>query len=356
MSDDGMFYENILLGLFGLAPVVAAALLYLLFARYRLHRRRSRRVLHLLIGNALVLIMLLGALLFAGEVYYRFVYDTTESYGLSRTTREWFERHYKINRSGVRDSLPEYPQRMAPGKRRITVVGDSFTAGHGVANVEDRFANRIRRARPQWEVHLFAGNAYETAYEMKLVVLGAQGGYQYDVVLLVYCLNDISDLIEPWQAKEKARRFAPKPPALIRRSYLLDTWYHRIRQERDPYYSDYFDFVHEAYDNELWSVQQERLRLLNRIVESTDGKLVVVTFPFLHSLGPDYEYRHVHRMLDAFWQSEGVPHLDLLPMYERYKPSQLVVNARDAHPNPFAHSLAADTILEFLEPLMEPSP
>ena len=78
---------------------------------------------------------------------------------------------------------------------------------------------------------------------------------------------------------------------------------------------------------------------------------MVVTFPFLHALGDDYAYRDVHGRLDALSGDElGMRHLDLLPVYEEYKPGKLVVGKVDAHPNEFAHELAAEAIAEFLEP------
>jgi hypothetical protein len=45
----------------------------------------------------------------------------------------------------------------------------------------------------------------------------------------------------------------------------------------------------------------------------------------------------------------GVPHLDLLPVYVDYADAELVVNRFDAHPNEFAHSLAAEAIGRFLK-------
>jgi len=74
-----------------------------------------------------------------------------------------------------------------------------------------------------------------------------------------------------------------------------------------------------------------------------------VTFPFLHHLGPAYEFRAVHAKLDRFWQELGVPHLDLLPLYEAHRSETLTVNAHDAHPNAHAHALAAEAIESFVQ-------
>ena len=77
----------------------------------------------------------------------------------------------------------------------------------------------------------------------------------------------------------------------------------------------------------------------------------MVTFPFLNALGPDYEYRFVHDKLERLWSELGVPHLDLLPVYERLPPSQVTVNRYDAHPNEYANRLAAEAIDKWLQGL-----
>jgi hypothetical protein len=74
----------------------------------------------------------------------------------------------------------------------------------------------------------------------------------------------------------------------------------------------------------------------------------VVTFPFLQHLGPGYEFRAVHAQLGKFWQELGVPHLDLLDLYEAHRNERLTVNSHDAHPNVRAHALAAEAILDFV--------
>jgi hypothetical protein len=75
----------------------------------------------------------------------------------------------------------------------------------------------------------------------------------------------------------------------------------------------------------------------------------VVTFPLLDALGPDYQYKFVHEELDRFWRELNVPHLDLLSVYKDLPPSKITVNRYDAHPNEYAHQLAAERIDEFLK-------
>jgi hypothetical protein len=58
-----------------------------------------------LAGNALVLSFLCAIVVAFGEIHYRFVFDSTDSFGLTKTTARWFERHFQENSSGFRDTI-----------------------------------------------------------------------------------------------------------------------------------------------------------------------------------------------------------------------------------------------------------
>jgi hypothetical protein len=75
---------------------------------------------------------------------------------------------------------------------------------------------------------------------------------------------------------------------------MLNLWYHHYKASRDPYLGNYCSFVREAYRGAIWEQQQERLKALRDLVQAHGGHLAVVTFPLLHALGPNYEYRFIH--------------------------------------------------------------
>lgn len=310
----------------------------------------------LLCGNFLILLVLITSLFAVGEVYFRFFYDTTDSFAYTKVAQRWIRRHYHFNKWKFRDDV-EYSHQIAPDKRRISFVGDSFTAGHGIKEVEDRFANRLRRLHPQWEVHVLAANGLDTGAELAFLDGFTQRGYQVDEVVLVYCLNDVNDLLTNWWPKsETAGARKSLRPLICEDSYFLDLLYHRLVVARLPWVRDYFSFVREAYRGPVWEQQQQRLRSFRDVVARHGGRLSVVTFPFLHALGPNYPYQFVHDQLDAFWRREGVPHLDLLPVFQNRSPRDVTVNRFDAHPNELANELAARALNEFLLAQLKTNP
>jgi hypothetical protein len=74
--------------------------------------------------------------------------------------------------------------------------------------------------------------------------------------------------------------------------------------------------------------------------------LLVVTFPYMDAT---LRFKSVHEQLDRYWAEQGIPHLDLFATFSNLPPSKLVANPHDAHPNEYAHELAAKAIDEFLK-------
>lgn len=81
---------------------------------------------------------------------------------------------------------------------------------------------------------------------------------------------------------------------------------------------------------------------------------MVVTFPFVNAVGPNYPYSAIHKQLDDFWKAENVPHLDLLSVYNNEVGSKLTVSRFDAHPNEYAHQLATGAIEKFIAQNLDP--
>jgi hypothetical protein len=341
--------DNLTLAIFVAVPCVAIVALKVFFRRGRASQTSGWGPL--LLGNALIFLLLLGVFLLAAEVRFRFFMDTTDSLGFTKISERWVSRHWHINGAGCRDNI-EYAPAISHGKRRVSFLGDSFTAGHGIKDVNDRFANRLRLRHPDCEIHLLANVGLDTGSEIAVLKKADARGYQFDEVVLVYCLNDVCDLLmAPGQPFEGRLPAVDEPrPWFARGSYFLDLFYNRYKASQNPFVRDYFSFVKEGYRANYWEEQKVRLKELRDFVQSHGGHLSVVTFPFLHALGPNYDYGFVHEELNAFWNSLHVPHLDLLPVYAGYKAGDLTVNPHDAHPNELADKLAAEAINRVLWP------
>ena len=250
-----MSATNLVVLIFLVLPVGAGALLTLVIRR---HRRRHS-ILLLVVGNLLTFLCLATGVLALGELYYRFVYDKSEALHVSLAGKRWTRRHYRHNNVGMRDNV-DYASRIAAGRRRITVLGDSFTNGHGIVNVEDRYANLLRRAFDEWEVHVLARDGRDTGAILDSLREALSEGYQVDCVLYAYGLNDVVDLIPEWEPI--ARSVYRKRSFLIENSYLLNTYYYRYKIGSDPDLTSYLDRIAARYEEPAWESQARRLSSL----------------------------------------------------------------------------------------------
>ncbi|MCA9037775.1 MAG: hypothetical protein KDA91_21740 [Planctomycetaceae bacterium] len=342
--------ENLTLLILAVAPFLLLRIAADLVP-FRRGKIRPASFRNLLLGNFVVFMFLSSIVLFSGEIYYRFFVDTTDSFSLSKVSARWFSRHFVRNMAGFRDSVHYLPE-TTPGQRRVSFLGDSFTAGQGITDVDQRFANLLRKMRPGDEVHVLADCGWDTQKELDLVRFLPQSGYQTDVVVLVYCLNDVSDLMDTWQ-EELARVYQARPGLIVSSSYLLDTLRSRWVMWQHPKLQKYYQSVTGIYtaESEEWRRQQRRLDGIREAVEDSGGRLLVVTFPFVHCLG-NYEFQNAHDLVGEYWKDSGVDHLDLLPVFqsewEKNPTAEWTVNSRDAHPGIYAHQVAAREIDAFL--------
>jgi lysophospholipase L1-like esterase len=354
--------ENIVLALFAAVPVAIGWFLLVLARRNKKRvskgKKRPTSWPSLILGNGLVLFFLLSLGLLAGEIYFRFVFDTTDSVNFTRVSRRWFARYWNTNGNrnqfGCRDNI-EYDKVVAPGKRRVSFLGDSFTAGQGIKNIQDRFVNRIRAHRSNWEIHMIADLGWDTDAELDFVKQIVADNYQLDNVVLVFCLNDVSDLMPKWMDSVRIDEAEISHACwLIQNSYFVNFLYSHWKIMRNPYTKDYFAFIGDGYHGDVWKQETKQLRDLRDLIQSHGGKLMVVTFPFVNAVGPNYPYTAIHKQLDDFWKAENVPHLDLLTVYKKEPGTKLTVSRFDAHPNEYAHQLATDAIEKFVAQNLNP--
>lgn len=304
----------------------------------------SYRKTKLIVGNLLVFLCLFGAAGLAGESYYRFVAVETDSFGVSLPARRWFALHTQLNALGCRDA-ERTPSKPA-GVRRIAFVGDSFTYGWGVKNPSDRFTDLLQNrfdsvAKGKVQCMNVAKAGWDTGDEIAPLLDMIQT-YSVDEIVLCHVPNDIERLL-PTSGEFNPIR--PPYPALINleSSPLLDHLYRRVYLPRVPTVRGYHDWLADGYANaDIWGGQLERFRRMIDAARERGVVFRVAMLPFLKTQGTKFDQRAIHDRLRKFFESQGVPVVDLLPVMRERPAGELVVNSVDAHPNEMAHRMMAD--------------
>ncbi len=326
---------------------VCAALVLTGLLLRRARRLRGRPLL--LFANAAVLGTLALAVLVGLETWLRHGYDKTTWHAMNNVSQAWFERHWHTNAEGFRDV--EWGPLSVVRHDRVVVVGDSFTAGYGVAAPEHRFADRLRarlseaRGHPV-DLRNVATIGADTPRELQILTTVVER-WRPARVVLGYTLND-----NEYQLDKSLRDGGADPGAArgswIRRSYLLDLVRARWALANSDHAEKYAAALDHLHNDPV--LLEEHARRLTSIADlcSTNGvRLDVVVFPLFSrwtGATDDYACNAWHDAIVAAWRRAGVRALDLRAAYAGIPGDDLVVGAFDSHPNERAHAIAADAI------------
>jgi hypothetical protein len=306
----------------------------------------------------------LSCWLFAGcitllELYLAFFYDSSDSFNQTHVSKRWFHRQVVNNDEGFRDDHP-FDQRVPAGVQRICFLGDSFTFGHGINDVRNRFSDRVaaelEQARPgKFAVNNLGQPGWNPVMNYGLMKNLVEKEFDVHTIVHTFCLNDI-EAFEDRSGRyyrELGRHYSDA--FLVKYTYTCNLAYYRLLQLRQPELRNYYNFVRDSYDGQAWDRMQDLLREMHQFARSNKIDLRMVIFPFVHNLGPNYPYEEAHRKLVEFCEAENTPVLDLLPVLNPHANEGLTVSAFDAHPNERAHALAADAIRrQLLSDLFQP--
>jgi len=255
----------------------------------------------------------------------------------------------------------EHAAAKPPGTRRIVVLGDSVTAGLGVA-WQDTFVHRLEEllnARPSGgpvEVIAAAVPGWNTVAARNWFF--AEGrGLDPDAVVLVYVSNDNETLLpwapgppKPWRVRvwqwladhsrlvEAAtftyRRWRPPPPD-------GETWrmLHAMKATRAERGDEPHAFEH---DDPGWLASRDALAA---VAAETRARGIPFVIVFYNLGGPDGPA--VLARLREFSAASGVPVVDSLPWFAG-RPAVKWLNS-SLHPNADGHAVMADGIARALE-------
>lgn len=282
------------------------------------------------------------AMLLVLEVAFQHLVVYSDGFGQTLAARSWFEQHWgPANRHGFRDGP------IAPQDRHLFVVGDSFVAGHGVAERAARFSDRLAaHLAPGWSVVNFARNGWHTGQQLEAL---RTFPVEPDALVWSHYVNDIEGAAaRQGRGAPPARLTAPRGLAwLVDRSHLANFVYWRVfRITHGALGARRWARQREAYrDREIWGAHQRELDAAVAFARERDLPMVAVVFPML----VDVEGSRVatHRVA-GFFRRRGVPVVEVEEVVGGDPPSAWTVNARDAHPNARLHAEVAARLLPHL--------
>jgi hypothetical protein len=262
--------------------------------------------------------------------------------GYTMASHVWFERHWGVpNALGYRDR----EHAAAPGKKLVFCVGDSFTAGGGIADPADRFSDRLAAARPDLHVLNLGRNGADTVAEYRALT---EHPLEPDAVVLQYYPNDLEGAAVAGGVR--LPEFVPyedipsvKLRVVVRGSYLANFLYWLFPHADGRGYVQSMD---GAQRDE--AVLGRHLADLQRFVEYSrrrDVPLVVVLFPVLND---SLSCESLLARAAGVFRAAGIRVIEVADLVRDVPIAARVANPQDAHASELVHARVADALVQVL--------
>ena len=245
----------------------------------------------------------------------------------------------KTNSFGVRDY--EYSIEKPKGKKRIVMLGDSFTLGWGVrfgSTYSKHLEMMLNQTRHKYEViNMGAGN-YNSTMEVELFKLKGLR-LNPDMVILMYFIND---------AEPVPQRKAGLGYALVKHSYCVSFLTGRFIKLRSRFcssfeWSNYYNRLYSSENVENLRANKDSIKELIALCKRNGIELLIVNIPELRNLR-DYRFSQATEYIRALAEEGQVPFLDLLGALAEHPPESLWVKPEDPHANAKANSIIAQQL------------
>jgi len=293
----------------------------------------------------------------------------------------------KINSQGFRGPEPS----SSPPGQRVVILGDSIAFGNFMT-WEDTFSNQIQQRLHSKNRHVevlnFGVGGYDTLQEVSLLEIRGLK-YDPDLVVVAYCLNDISiastslEHIEWRRSQERSFLYRS------RLAQFVSTNIEKIRLKNWLSHMNQPQVFHREYERQIDAISEDEVELLNlmknaprwpsttwygdrdrvgrlrfsfrRLSSSSreNGFLVVIMIvPLLIDDAGTYSHRTAHRIVEKEARRAGFDTIDLTDAFMSAGMENLKTEFGDIiHPNRRGHAIMADLLSEYvLNHLKEPPP
>jgi len=266
---------------------------------------------------------------------------------------------FEINSAGFRDY--EYQQTKPDGTYRILVMGDSTTAGNGVAELSKTYTkileselNATALTGTVFEVLNMGVGGYQTMQEIETLRTGGLA-YDPDLVLVTVCINDFDPhadggVYTRLNELEQNPTDNSKPTLLgsiLRNSRLAFILYHRLRtnigiEDEDRWY------VETVLQGR--STVEAGFRLLSQLQRPHEFQIRVLVLPTFNVPFDKYDSIEYHdRVRDAATELPGITIVDLLEGFSSRGDAPTALSYDGLHLSEKGHEVMAELLLPVIK-------
>lgn len=291
------------------------------------HRKATQPLLE----NIVLAIFVVFLTFMSLEFFFKVFFAQSDGFRYTLASQNWYNRYWQENSLGYRDV--EWSPEAVADKTKIMVVGDSFVAGSGIANPQNRFSNQLGRLLGDDYVVFNVGSpGWDTIDEVEAIV---EYPYKPDILVLSYYINDIEGVA--YESGAQRPQIRQDPPGwlqpLVNHSYALNFLYWRLirlgpQEWADIYWNNWLRKI-SADPDIRWRHRQELLTIIEGAA-AEQISLYVVIFPNLAAVQESQEM--LQPTVDLF-DEHHIPVLNVSNLLIGRDPTSIMVNTVDSHPN-----------------------
>lgn len=341
-----IFYRNI--------KLVFILLFCFILLYYTIRYFRSRLIRYLFTTFLWLLIFTYGAELYLSA------YPPSQGNGEAYISRIWFRKYWKTNIYGFRDK-EYFISDLIPKNNLLLFIGDSFVAGHGIKDPEDRTYNLLEKSFKNEYYFINAGiNGIGTQEEYNLLKTFPA---QPKVVILSHVSNDIEELLP--SDESFSSRYESSQSLLVdyvydhsRNSVLLDLCYHFFKlaefnstiNNKDELKTSKVNAIYDWY--KIDSIFKKHLNLIQQIADYTcdslNAKFILITYPENYDIDSFDTYIN-KKIIENISPNKNTFFLNLGSTYKNTKESKRSVNFFDGHPSKRINQIVSDSLILIMQ-------
>lgn len=242
---------------------------------------------------------------------------------------------------------------------RILFLGDSFTFGSGIKNLEDTYPKLIEKMLNieydsiKVEAVIFAKEGYSVLDELN--ALKRKGlSFEPDLIILGYFLNDAEEKGSKKGYEDLLYAHYIIPYELGDLMYKYSLFYYFLESRLKKMIGSrksYEDYIEHLYSdsNPYFKQHKKDLEELIKIANTNKIPLLVIMIPSPGVDFKDYPYLKINKYIQEISESNRVSYLDLLPYFQEYEPKDIRISLFDAHMNELGHKIMAYAVLDYLQ-------
>ncbi len=309
------------------------------------------------IKNVMLLIYSVTLLFLAFEIVFMYM-PISQGTGYAYCNKLWFNKYWQRNEIGYRDE--PYNASTDTLKNKMVMLGDSYVAGHGTKNVQDRMSNLLeKKLGNSYRVFNLGKNGSTTTDEFDRL---KNFPYKYDKLILVHVPNDLeyldnNDETNQIEEAEEINNSNGFVDFFIKESFFINFLSYTIIGDAVRGIAGILSGTINTQINEIPNYPYSdsaklrkhfsNLLMIDKELKEHQIKLLIVSFPFPGN--EDSKAAYYYQQFIKQLKLTNLNYLDAMPICNQLKRRQQIVSTLDGHPSVKVQQMVTDSIFKRLK-------